>query len=244
MIVHTEGIVLRTLPYQDAHLIVTCYTQAQGKVSFLVRGARSSRNSSRAAVLQPLYRLDLVYSTKPGRDLQTLTEMSLAAVPARLTADPVRCCYGLLLAEVVNGTQREEEADTALYAFLNEALAQLDQAEEGLYPLFLHRLVGYTRFLGFGPTPLAPLEPIEFSQLDFDSAQGVFSLHPHPANAYAAWWHQLLTIPGNQATQLKVPKAIRKPLLNSVLHFYQQHVDGFRLPRTLGVFEDMFQETG
>ena len=43
MIIPTKAIVISKIKYKDNDLIVKCYTQAHGIVSFMVKGALSSK---------------------------------------------------------------------------------------------------------------------------------------------------------------------------------------------------------
>lgn len=238
MVRKTEALILKTLPYQDAHLIVNCLTEAEGRLSFMVKGARSARNHGKAAALQPLHVLDFLYTSKPGRDLQTLTDFSIVRVPHLLTTDPIRNCYGLLLTEVVLSSVREEEQNEDLYREVTGALVALDEAKQGLYPIIIHALLSLTGYLGFQPTAI---DHIADADLDFDPVQGLFFERAHPAHAYAHWLRTFLLVDAANANEVVVPKGDRKGLLNAVLHYYSIHVEGFRYPKTLAVFEDLYR---
>ena len=55
MIISTKAIVLSKLKYKDNDLIVKCYTESKGVVSFMVKNAFSSKKSKlKPAYFQPL----------------------------------------------------------------------------------------------------------------------------------------------------------------------------------------------
>ena len=53
MIIDTSAIVLKTFPYGETSLISRCFTKERGKVSFIIKGARSKKNQI-APYFQPL----------------------------------------------------------------------------------------------------------------------------------------------------------------------------------------------
>ncbi|HEY2368740.1 MAG TPA: DNA repair protein RecO, partial [Polyangiaceae bacterium] len=68
----TQALVVRSVAYGEADLIVTFLTEAEGKVSAIVRGAR--RGSRRVAgALEPMHSIAVTYEDK-GTELVTLKE--------------------------------------------------------------------------------------------------------------------------------------------------------------------------
>ena len=65
MTVHTPAIVLKSFPYGETSIISKCFTKEKGKVSFIVRGARSKK-SSKFSHFQPLSYIDIIYNPLPN----------------------------------------------------------------------------------------------------------------------------------------------------------------------------------
>ena len=74
MIINTPAIVLKSFPYGDTSLIARCFSKDNGKISLIIKGARSKK-SSKTSQFQPLSYIDIIYHYKPNRKLQTLTKV-------------------------------------------------------------------------------------------------------------------------------------------------------------------------
>ena len=71
MLITTNAIVLSKLKYRDNDLIVKCYTQEVGIVSFLLRGVlKSKKGNSKIAYFQLLSQIQIVFTYKNTRSLQ------------------------------------------------------------------------------------------------------------------------------------------------------------------------------
>ncbi len=150
MIVRTEAVVLRTLRYGETSLIVTLFTRQQGKVSVLARGARAAKSRFGAA-LQPLSLIQVLYSTRTTRTLQTLREASFERRFRHLHDSLNRITAGLRVVELVQALMQDEEANSAVFHLVAQTLQALDgtagRPELALF-FFEARLAG---LLGFAP---------------------------------------------------------------------------------------------
>ena len=73
MIADTPAIVLKTFPYGETSLISRCFTKEKGKVSFIIKGARSKKNPI-APYFQPLSFIQTIYNENEKRDLQIVSK--------------------------------------------------------------------------------------------------------------------------------------------------------------------------
>ena len=73
MIADTPAIVLKTFPYGETSLISRCFTKEKGKVSFIIKGARSKKNPI-APYFQPLSFIQIIYNENEKRDLQIVSK--------------------------------------------------------------------------------------------------------------------------------------------------------------------------
>ena len=74
MIIDTAAIVLKTFPYGETSLISRCFTKEKGKVTFIIKGARSKKNLI-APYFQPLSFIQIIYNDKQKRDLQIVSKV-------------------------------------------------------------------------------------------------------------------------------------------------------------------------
>ena len=91
MIAQTPAIVLKSFPYGETSIIARCFSRNYGKISLIVKGARTKKKS-RASFFEPLSHIDLVYHHKSNahhatrfktEQVRTTKNVNLAA--ARLT---------------------------------------------------------------------------------------------------------------------------------------------------------------
>ena len=86
MIIHTPAIVLNSFPYGDTSLIARCFTKDQGKVSLIVKGART-KTSPKSAQFQPISFIDIIYHQKSNRALQVLSKVNFRESWSRILDD-------------------------------------------------------------------------------------------------------------------------------------------------------------
>tara|TARA_B100001250_G_scaffold387957_1_gene385810 strand:- start:51 stop:749 length:699 start_codon:yes stop_codon:yes gene_type:complete len=79
MIIDTPAIVLKTFPYGETSLISRCFTKEKGKVSFIIKGARSKKNLV-APYFQPLSFIQIIYNENEKRDLQIVSKVHFIKV--------------------------------------------------------------------------------------------------------------------------------------------------------------------
>tara|TARA_Y100000741_G_scaffold113159_1_gene84905 strand:- start:181 stop:879 length:699 start_codon:yes stop_codon:yes gene_type:complete len=74
MIIETPAIVLKTFSYGETSLISRCFTKEKGKVSFIIKGARSKKNLI-SPYFQPLSFIQIIYNENEKRDLQIVSKV-------------------------------------------------------------------------------------------------------------------------------------------------------------------------
>lgn len=150
MIVRSDAVVLKSIPYGETSAIVTLFTRAMGKLPVIAKGARVP-GSRFGASLQPLTYSQVVYYHKPGRGIHTLSESSIAEPLLKIHRDVRRLSAGLRSVELVAALLHEEEADPLLFSLLLQALHYLNEPlryPENVLLYFQLRMAGA---LGFAP---------------------------------------------------------------------------------------------
>jgi len=233
MILRSEAIVLRVRPFRDSSLICQFYTQAFGRKDMLAKGVRSKRGRQKHALFQVGSQLQVVFYDRSTRELQSLSESSLAHTYACLYTEPARMMYAQLGCEVFAQAVQEEEANPDAYHLLKEYLLALDAPEARLYSVLIAFLVGMCAERGFGLT--CP-EASDHLPLLFDPETGQIQPTPGAADPVAHALHGFLT----QAIPDPLPGPLKRQLLNSLLRYLARHQEGFNLPKSLQVFEAVF----
>lgn len=238
MLIKTNAIVLSKLKYQDNDLIVKCYTSERGVVSYLVKGVlKSSKGSSKTAYFQPLSQLQIEESYKPNQSLQFIKEVKLNVVYQNLHTNILKSAIVMFLSEVLSSVLKEEERNDDLYNYLEASLKLLDQEVQysNFHLLFLLNL---TQYLGFYPDHSNMNSPF------FNLNTGAFELKPINlytiSNENLMVLKQLLGINFDTLNTIKLNAKQRQSFLNMLLFYYELHLGDFRKPKSLSVFNQVF----
>jgi DNA repair protein RecO (recombination protein O) len=76
---------LRSVPFGEADLVLTFFTETTGVVAAIARAAR--RPSKRFISLEPIHRLRIEFEERPGSDLATLVDASLDQPRLRISSE-------------------------------------------------------------------------------------------------------------------------------------------------------------
>lgn len=238
MLVNTNAIVLSKLKYKDNDLIVKCYTQELGVLSFLLRGVlKSKRGHSKTAYFQLLSQLQLVVHYKENRSLQSIRETKLNNIYTSLHSNVLKSSIVMFLSEVLSNTLKEEEPNEALYSYIENTLLWLDSQSEysNFHLLFLLKL---TKYLGFYP------DTTEIDYPFFNLNEGKFELKP--TNKYTITGENLILLKTLLGTtfdalnNVKIYAKQRQSFLSMILLYFELHLGDFRTPKSLQIFNQVF----
>lgn len=238
MLITTNAIVLSKLKYRDNDLIVKCYTQKLGVVSFLLRGVlKSKKGISKVAYFQPLSQLHIEMLYKDNRSLQTLKNVKLEALYSSLHSNVIKGAIVMFLSEVLSSTLKEEEENEILYAYIEHALLWLDTRSE-FANFHLYFLLQLTKYLGFYPdTNASDLEYFNLNEGAFES---------QPSSKYSisgenlVLLKQLLGISFDGLQNIKLNSKQRQEFLNMILLYFELHLGNFKTPKSLKIFNQVF----
>jgi DNA repair protein RecO (recombination protein O) len=146
----TSAILLRRRDYGDYDLIVTFFTQSQGKVSLIAKAAKKSARRF-AGVLELFSEVDIIAASGRRSGLPVLQEAALKQPFAQIRVLPTRIAYASYWSELVDVWMEDHVTQTELYRLLLHVLRELDQgviSEAVLSVLFQMRLL---RISGHSP---------------------------------------------------------------------------------------------
>jgi len=238
MLSKNTGIVLSKIKYKDYDLIVKCYTENRGVVSYLIKGVLKSKKSAMKTVyFQPLSQIQYEETFKPNQSLHYFKEVKPILVYKTLHHHIYKSSIVLFIAEILSQVLKEESSDKQLFHFLKHAFEYLDAEDDyaNFHLLFLLRL---TRYFGFEP------EDSRVNYKYFNLESGVFENHPTSAytlqDANLNILKQLLRCNFASLEAIKLNSKQRQSFLNALLLYYELHIDGFRQPKSLAVLEAVF----
>ncbi|GGK81450.1 DNA repair protein RecO [Amphritea balenae] len=117
--------VLHTRPYRETSLLVDLFTLEQGKVSVVVRGARSPRSRMRA-VMQPFTPIQVGWRGR--QELKNLTQAEAVSVPMFLKGDALMC--GLYVNELLERLLPVQDPHPRLYVYYQYVLNELQSGKD------------------------------------------------------------------------------------------------------------------
>jgi len=144
---HTEGLVLKTIKYGESSLIVHLYTRDVGLFRGIMGGVRKPNAGSRRAIAQVMNWVEMTsyYSDRPV--LHRIKDVHFSYVYKYLPFEPVRCAIGIFLIDVLNRVLTEGDNQQSLYDFIRKTFIQLDTIKTVPPEYHLRDPVGET--LGF-----------------------------------------------------------------------------------------------
>ncbi|MDN3595799.1 DNA repair protein RecO [Zunongwangia endophytica] len=238
MLINTNAIVISALKYGEADLIVNLYTLESGLRTYMLRGIlKSKKGKFKASQFQLLTQLEIVANHKNKGALEYLKDAKVINTYATLHTNMIKASVVMFIAEVLKSAVREEEANPALYNFLETAFSWMDLHDKiaNFHIMFLLKLSG---FLGFQPDNLNTEQPF------FNLLEGTFE--PIKTNDYCIQDENLdilrafLNVGFNDMEQVKLSSSQRSDFLKMMLLYYELHIDGFRKPKSLTVLNEIF----
>lgn len=238
MLTQNNSIVLSKLKYRDYDLIVKCYTQQRGIVSYLLRGVlKSKKSQTKTVYFQALSQLQIEENYKPNQSLHSIKEVKLNYIYKSLHTNIYKSAIVLFLSEILSNVLKEEEKNIDLFNYIETALQYLDNEEQyaNFHLLFLLKL---TRYLGFQPENLNMNHPY------FNLESGIFETTTIGINSISGenltLLKRLLGINFDELSTIKINAKQRQEFLNMLLYYFELHLGGFKKPKSLQVLNDVF----
>jgi DNA repair protein RecO (recombination protein O) len=240
MLTKTRGIVLHSLKLGDSSLIVTVYTEKYGRISCIVHATKGMRAKNKAAILQPMFLLDMEIYYKKSREVQRIKEIILIEPYQSIPFDVRKSSQVFFLAEILYKILQEEESNPALFAFIESTFVFFDIMKEGAVNFHVWFLTHLTEYIGVFPH----LE--EGKKGWFDMQKGVItgSIPMHPFfmdQETTAYLKKILELNISGLYQLNINNNQRNILLNSLLHYYQIHFENLGNIKSLSVLKEVFE---
>ena len=240
----TKGIILRTVKYGETSIITTVYTELFGIQSYIVKGVRQNtkKSSAKAIYFQPAAMLDLVVYHNEFKNLNFIKEYQWGYLYQTLLFDVAKNTVAIYIAETLQHSLKQPEANPELFYLIEDSLKQLDNGSPALtanLPLYfcLH-LAGE---LGFR---IQGQYNSETPVLDLMEGQFVKSKpqHPYFLDTYlASATSKLLSINFyNDLENLHFNRSIRKELILAFQNYIALHVQDFGEIKSLPILQEIF----
>jgi DNA repair protein RecO (recombination protein O) len=236
------GITLHSIKYGESSLIVYLYTQQQGRQTYMLHGARKPAARQKAAMIQPLFVLDMeIYPPRKNAGMGIIKELKPAIPLAQLAGNVQKTAIALFISEVLYRFIKEEEVNAHLYGFLEQQILHLNNIESGIANFHLFFLAQLARHLGFLPGN----DYDDRRHCFFDIRTGCFVdaapthlQYMEKSTASLLW--QLLQCQIADLKQFTLNQDQRNTLLRGLLEYYSFHL-GMQNPiRSQAVLHEVF----
>ena len=227
----TKGIVLRTVKYGETSIITTVYTELFGIQSYIVKGVRqtSKKGSTKSNFFQTASILEMEVYHNELKNLQFIKEYQWAVVYENLFFDVVRNAVAVYIAEIIQHSLKQPEANPELYYLLEDVLTAIDKSPSrtvaNIPPFFILQLGALLGFQIQGT--YSELTPV----LDLKEGLFVEQLLSHPfymQNDAAETVSLLLNINAvNELEKMQLNQQARRMLIQSLQQYIALHIQDF-----------------
>lgn len=240
MLSRTNAIVLHQLKYTDSGIVIQAYTEKFGRRSFFVRGIRKKNSGRQIVHLQPLSILDLVFSNRETRSMQTLKEFSVLYAPADIHNNIIKSCTAIFLGEVLTSVLKEESPQEDLFSFIRDSIIYFDSRKEGYSNFHIAFLTGLCSFLGFEPGNNHTAE----NQF-FDMVNGTFVSFPPSHGNYSgpeisSVLSKFFSSSWDETGRISMTGGARNEILEVLLKYYTIHLPSLKKIKSLEVLREIF----
>jgi DNA repair protein recO len=240
MILKSKAIVLRSMKFGEASLIIDMFTEQEGRISFITRIPKTAKGKIKKQYFQPLTLLELEFDYRPRTSLQHIKEVRLLYPYASIPFDPIKSAILLFLSEFLYHVTRSEQQNLQLYNYVCTSLQWLDGAARSYANFHLVFMMRLSRFIGFFPNFEAYHDGVCF---DLRTASFTHSIPLHtdyllPAEATAI--HQLIRMDYENMHLFRLSRVDRNRIANLILRYYRIHVPNMPALNSLQVLSDLF----
>ena len=252
-----RGIVLRTVKYGDASLIVDLFTERYGRMSFMASTSRAKRSVRSVSFWQPLSMVEFSAELRPNAGkLPRPADVRSYYNYQDLPFSPVKSTLALFLSEFLSAALREEKDNPLLYKYVESSLQWLDMVESPASMANFHLvfLMHLSRFIGIYPNldlkpnlnpKLNPKLSTLNSQLYFDLLAGSYC-DCQPPHAHFLRYEEAQALPilfrMDYPTMhlFRFSRQQRQRILHVLNTYYRLHVPNFPELKSLEVLQELY----
>lgn len=221
-----RGIFLHRIAYSETSLITTFYTEKYGIQKFIFQGGKKKN-----AALFPLSLCELTFYRRRDSELAKLTAAIPDSILNELLNHPIKSTIAFFIAEVIKSTQKTNEGEAHVYAFLENKITELNQTNQiHLFPLVF--LCEYTHYIGITPDADAT-NPIAFNLIE-----GVFVDHYSNGDLIVTG-EKCTSLHALFNTQLIPSSTNHKLLLETLLEYYRIHIPEFNISKAFQIIKEI-----
>ena len=150
MLIATNAIVLKRIPYGDTGVICRVFTEEMGKVSILAKGAWRPKNTA-GPLLEPINHIYIQFYNKNTRDIQILKTAGFVQQFTELRNSLGRIILAFAIIEIIDKSTLVSCPHPILYRLCWRILDKLNDENENCWFVFAFFLYQFSLRLGFMP---------------------------------------------------------------------------------------------
>lgn len=147
-IIKTNAIVIKKINFGDTSQITTFYTPLYGKLSGILKGARSGKSKLKNKV-DLLNYLEIVIYRKESRDIQIVSQADLISAFPRIKEDLEKLKFASAIVELLLNLTSENEKNERLFRGSAKALDILDSTNIKASNVFAKYLYFFIKEIGY-----------------------------------------------------------------------------------------------
>ena len=127
MLYKTEGIVLKSMEYEEADKIVTIYTKNYGKIAAIAKGVRKTKSKFGSSLEILTHSIFLIYK---GRNIDIVSQTEILESFFSTSKEVIKFAFAANCVEIVNKLTVEREINIGLFNLLKEVLHYLRKTND------------------------------------------------------------------------------------------------------------------
>jgi DNA repair protein RecO (recombination protein O) len=127
MLYKTEGIILKSIEYEEADKIVTIYTKDYGKITAIAKGVRKTKSKFGSSLEILTYSIFLIYK---GRNIDIVSQTEILESFFSTSKEVIKFAFAANCVEIVNKLTEEREINIGLFNLLKEVLHYLRETND------------------------------------------------------------------------------------------------------------------
>lgn len=223
-----NGFLLSFIKYGENDAVLHCFTEEEGFQTYFLKGIYSKKNKKKAFLL-PLNKLNFTVNSGRNNGIQTVSKFEIVEVNDIYTDIKANTVI-FFIADFLNQVLRNEHKTPLIFNAIDELINELNQQNYRSHLIFLIKILkiqGVAPLLGEGNY--------------LDPETGTFSdvgTHHFFGGENSMLWKLILS--SKNPYEIKIPQAMRKNFLDSVLIYYHYHITDFKTPNSLEIIQQIF----
>jgi DNA repair protein RecO (recombination protein O) len=147
-IVKAKAVILSKLNYGDTSIILNLFTEEAGKLTAILKGARTAKSKT-GTLADILNYVDVVFYKKESREIQLITQIELLNYFKNIRENIRTLTYASSVIELVNKLTAENESNKRLFRGIVRILNLMNNKDSDVQLLFVKFFIFFLKEIGY-----------------------------------------------------------------------------------------------